>query len=406
MSGQPDESGPAPLLISGKAAVIRHAYEGGELSSLLDGLVARINQNSCDAAALMDLSIVLGAANQPDKAREIQAAALAQGRIYRLAAGINQPLRLVAFVAAGDFMANTPLEFLVEGAPIDLWLVYLDAAMTRIDDVPAHDVAFMAVGESAANAPLLRRLPQLLKGWPRPILNNAPEVIAALTRDEVCRLFVDEPSILAPPSVRVKRTTLEEIAGQDRGVQDLPLASGFPFIVRPLDTHAGIGMEKVADAAELNVYLQRHSGSIFYVMPFVDYSGSDGLFRKQRIVFINGRAYPSHWATSDHWMVHYLSAEMTERPERRSEEAAWMADFDSAFAVRHAAAFEALYRRLGLNYFGIDCAELPNGQLLLFEADVAMIVHDLDPADVFPYKKPAMRRLFSAFAAMVQARAI
>ena len=105
-------------------------------------------------------------------------------------------------------------------------------------------------------------------------------------------------------------------------------------------------------------------------------------------------------------MVHYLSAQMIERPERRAEEAGWMADFDSRFAVRHAAAFEALYRRFGLDYFGIDCAELPNGQLLLFEADVAMIVHDLDSSEIFPYKKPVMRRLFAAFAAMVQAKAI
>lgn len=82
-----------------------------------------------------------------------------------------------------------------------------------------------------------------------------------------------------------------------------------------------------------------------------------------------------------------------------------MRDFDSVFALRHAAAFEALHRHFGLDYFGIDCAEMPDGRLLLFEADVAMIVHDLDPSGTFPYKKPAMRRLFDAFAAMVRARA-
>jgi hypothetical protein len=98
-------------------------------------------------------------------------------------------------------------------------------------------------------------------------------------------------------------------------------------------------------------------------------------------------------------MVHYLSAGMAEDPARRAEEAAWMASFDTDFAQRHRDAFEALHRRIGLDYFGIDCAEHPDGRLLLFEADVAMIVHDLDPEDVFPYKKPAMRRLFAAFQA-------
>ena len=74
-----------------------------------------------------------------------------------------------------------------------------------------------------------------------------------------------------------------------------------------------------------------------------------------------------------------------------------MANFDSDFAVRHARAFDALHRRLGLDYFAIDCAELADGRLLLFEADVAMIVHSMDPESVFPYKKEAMSKLFAAF---------
>jgi hypothetical protein len=40
---------------------------------------------------------------------------------------------------------------------------------------------------------------------------------------------------------------------------------------------------------------------------------------------------------------------------------------------------------------------MPDGRLLVFEADVAMIVHDMDSELVFPYKKPAMRKLFRAF---------
>ena len=60
-------------------------------------------------------------------------------------------------------------------------------------------------------------------------------------------------------------------------------------------------------------------------------------------------------------MVHYLSAGMATSPEKRAVEAKWMATFDDDFAARHAAAFEAQYRHMGLDYFGIDCAELPDG---------------------------------------------
>lgn len=80
-----------------------------------------------------------------------------------------------------------------------------------------------------------------------------------------------------------------------------------------------------------------------------------------------------------------------------------MAQFDQDFAQRHAEAFAALHRIFGLDYFGIDCAELPDGRLLIFEVDVAMIVHDMDDETVFPYKKPAMQKLFAGFLQAVTA---
>ncbi len=79
-----------------------------------------------------------------------------------------------------------------------------------------------------------------------------------------------------------------------------------------------------------------------------------------------------------------------------------MEGFDKGFARRHAAAFAALHERLGLGYFAVDCAETPDGGLLIFEADVAMIVHDLDPAELYPYKKVQMRKVFDAFEALLR----
>jgi hypothetical protein len=110
-------------------------------------------------------------------------------------------------------------------------------------------------------------------------------------------------------------------------------------------------------------------------------------------------------AVSEHWMVHYLNAHMDESEAKRAEEAAMMATFDEGFARRHAEAFAALCTAYPLDYFGVDCAETPDGRLLVFEADVAMIVHAMDSADLYPYKKPAMRRLFDAFVDCLHAAA-
>jgi len=101
-------------------------------------------------------------------------------------------------------------------------------------------------------------------------------------------------------------------------------------------------------------------------------------------------------------MVHYLNAAMLDCAENRTEEALTMRDFDRDFAERHREALGALAARIGLDYFAIDCGETRDGRLLLFEADVAMIVHDMDPPDLFPYKAPQMKKVFGAFQAMLR----
>jgi hypothetical protein len=40
---------------------------------------------------------------------------------------------------------------------------------------------------------------------------------------------------------------------------------------------------------------------------------------------------------------------------------------------------------------------------VVFEADVAMIVHAMDSAELYPYKKPAMAKLFQGFVSVLSA---
>jgi hypothetical protein len=63
--------------------------------------------------------------------------------------------------------------------------------------------------------------------------------------------------------------------------------------------------------------------------------------------------------------------------------------------------FDAIVERTGLDYLPIDCAETRDGRLLVFEVGTAMIVHSMDPPDLFPYKRPQMDKVFKAFQAML-----
>ena len=297
-------------------------------------------------------------------------------------------------------MSNSPVEFLLEEADVALDIVYVTNELDLPHTLPEHDVLFVAIAESGQNVPLLKKIQTNLQSWHRPVL-NLPERIAILSRDNNCAQLKSIPGVDMPSTVRVSRQQLEQI-----GAGQLSLAAylddgDFPVIVRPVDSHAGQGLEKLAGACDIAGYLSGMAGSEFYVSRFVDYRGTDGLFRKYRIVLIEGRPFVCHMGISEHWMIHYLNAGMAESAEKRDEEALFMEEFDTSFAVRHAAAFKEINKRIGLDYLGIDCAETSDGRLLIFEVDSCMIVHAVDSVDVFPYKQPQMRKVFNAFRQML-----
>ena len=136
--------------------------------------------------------------------------------------------------------------------------------------------------------------------------------------------------------------------------------------------------------------------AIHILARFIDYSGKDGLFRKMRVALIDGAPFVCHMGVSSNWMIHYLNAGMYEEEWKREEEASFMAGFD-VFAQRHRAALEAIWQRTKLDYLCIDCAETPDGQLLVFEIDHAMVVHAMDSEAMFPYKQVHMLKVKEAF---------
>jgi hypothetical protein len=389
----------------GLARLSRAVQDPEALQPLWEELKARALGQPTDPGALLDLGVLLLATGARDQGLEVQAAAITEQTLYVRPAERPRTLRLLAFMRHGDFMANTPLDFLLEGSGVELVQCYIDAPPSP-GDVPDHDLAFLAIGEGAEVAPLLASLEGAFDAWPRPVLNGRPALISALTRDGVCERLASCDGLLSPAVRRATRQDLARVAAGAAPSSVLGAGCDFPFIVRPCGTHAGIGMEKIGSAAELEAYLPTQAEDAFYVTDFVDYAGRDGLFRKYRVVFIGGRPFLSHMAVSPRWMVHYLNAEMAENAANRAEEAQAMATFDSGFAARHAEAFRRLCEIYPFDYFGIDCAETQDGRLLLFEADVALIVHAMDPEELYPYKKPAMAKLFAAFVAMLEARAL
>jgi glutathione synthase/RimK-type ligase-like ATP-grasp enzyme len=389
----------APL--TGAATLMRCAFYHDDLRPIGEMLLARAQAHPDDANAWLDASFVLQLLGQRDAGLDIQRHALTIRTLYALPAPARTPtLNLLVLMGPGDFMANTPIEFLLQATDIAAQVQYVSPELPFPEQVPDHDVLFVAIAQSDANVALLADVAQMLASWPRPVVNR-PEQIAHLSRDGAHAKLDGTTGIVMPRTVRVARATAEQLAQGALDVQALLPGEAFPLIVRPLDSHAGTDLQKVDDAAALRAYLAAQPSREFYLAPFVDYSGPDGQFRKYRIVLIDGKPFICHLAISSHWMVHYLNAGMDDSAAKRAEEAAGMASFDDGFARRHAAALAEIDARIGLPYLGIDCAETPNGRLLIFEVDNAMVVHAMDDPGKYPYKGPAMDKVFRAFEAML-----
>jgi hypothetical protein len=395
-----DAHPPAPI---GLAKLAKMAFDGESLHPLWESLVERAIKVPPDTAALIDLSTIANILGRRNDRMVLQAQALGLQRLYRQppAPAATGAIRLLAFMAPGDFLANTPVEFMLEGSNVTLDMVYVVPGLPLPQPIPAHDVALVAVTELEQNRAALNEIAALVPSWPRPVL-NAPDRIVRLTRDGAWALLKSVPGIFFPMNVRIDRDSLARIAAGEALLADVLDAGAFPIIARPVDSHAGEGLARLDGHADIDAYLRDQPAPEFFIAPFVDYRGPDGLFRKYRIALIAGRPYACHMAISSHWMIHYLNAGMTESAQKRAEEARFMADFDRDFAVRHQPALAAVAERIGLDYVTMDCAETPDGKLLVFEAGNGMIVHAMDPPDLFPYKRPQMRKVFAAFEAMLR----
>ncbi len=385
----------------GVAALTRAVMQNLDLSPVFAELETAANNGPARGAALMDLSTIEQLKGNLERGLQYQSLALQQCQIYETYSDVDPTLDLLVLAAPIHMGGNTPIDFLVANSSVRQRTVFLSEEFELPDQLPEHDVCFVAApGDCDENRQHLEYINDCLADLDRPIL-NAPERIKQLERDELVKTTAGVPGLCLPETYRVPRTDL--IRHGETGTWSLAAFAnlGTPFIIRPVGSHAGRNLELLSSFDEISSYLQRCSDDAFFISSFIDYRSDDKQFRKYRVIFVNGEPFPCHMAISEQWKIWYLNADMHLSHEKRMEERDFMVNFDNGFRARHEQALMDLPKRVGLEYFGIDCAESRDGKLVVFEADNALIVHDMDPPDLFPYKRDQMHRLFAAFTEML-----
>jgi hypothetical protein len=388
----------------GMAKLAKLAFDGADLRPMWAEVSARVLNEEADAGEGLDLALIAQLLGHKELGLSIQNDVLGLHRLFRLPCASNSPrMRVLALAASTDMGSNTPIEFLLEDSGIELMVLYVTSGTELPAPLPAHDVAIVIASDSDDCRDALRKIEAAAPRWPRPLLNPA-NLIGNLDRDKLHRLLTGIEGLVIPATICSTREQLSRAARSTEGLAEIAGDLAFPVIVRPRGSHAGVGLAKIDDRSAMQRYLDTSEAQEFFVAPFVDYASEDGLFRKFRVVFIDGQPYACHMAIAGRWDIWYLNAGMSGDAAKRLEEQTFMATFDIAFASRHRTALAVMAARVGLDYFIVDCAETKDGSLLIFEADNTAVVHNMDLPSIFPYKPPQMRKIFDAFVVMLERR--
>lgn len=388
----------------GLAKLAKAAFDGKDLKPLWSELIAKLLDGRAEAGEGLDVALIAQLQGDKSAGLAIQQEIVARHQLYRLPGPGGAPrLRVLALAAATDMGSNTPIEFLLETTDIELLTLYVVPGVELASSLPEHDLAIVIASDSEDCQHTLRQIDEAAARWPRPLL-NPPRLVLNLDRDKLHRLLAGTEGLTMPATIAAGRPQLIEIADERAPLETLAADLAFPIIIRPRGSHAGVGLVKIDEPIELSLYLDEQHEEEFFIAPFVDYASADGLFRKYRVVFVDGQPYACHMAVAARWDIWYLNAGMAASQAKRLEEATFMQTFDIGFGRRHRTALAAIAERLGLDYFIIDCAETKDGTLLVFEADNTAVVHNMDDPEVYPYKAPQMRKIFAAFVAMIERR--
>lgn len=372
-------------------------FELGETKEALDHLQEAVRLDPRDADSLYWIGAIRQRFGDADAARVAYAqAAQIQPLIRRRAVKSPADFRVLALYA--PFAGNTPAEYLFKDAPYDTDTLALFAG-TEADVAALGDVGLVVnlISDADQAEAVLPLAAQLVEKLGKPVVND-PDKIQRTTRDVVARLLPGIPGCRIPQIVRIE-------AGADVSVAALTarIPFSFPVLARPAGTHGGDDFEKIESVGELASFLASQPDGDRYVIEYVDYASADGHFRKYRFIFVGEEILPYHLAIGDDWKVHHASTDMANQRWMQDEEAAFLAEPGAVFTTSHDQALQMIRQRIGLDYFGIDCGLDESGNLVVFEVNASMLVHE-DNAE-FPYKDPSVRAIKRAFDAMLQQRA-
>lgn len=228
---------------------------------------------------------------------------------------------------------------------------------------------------------------------------NHPAQCLKNTRDWLSVTFSYEADFIVPKTVRAGPRTNRKSVLNDEGLS-------FPLLMRPVGSQTGEGLVKYETLKEFtkSEFILEES----YLTEYHEFASNDGWYRKYRCWWIGGKVVPNHLFIHTDWKVHSSASRlstMAERPSLQAEERAFLSDDSSPQREQIDRMMHALAEANQLDYFGVDFSFLPNGQIVVFEANATMRSIYPEYAESFPYLSEPAKAHAHAFQALVRTKA-
>ena len=287
---------------------------------------------------------------------------------------------------------NNTLSGLVDPQKAQITTVTLGGVKPKELSLPSADIILNSSCDPDTNLKALLQAQALLQNSTIPVI-NAPQETLKTTREQTYMLLSGISGIRVPKTIRISPHQLSDIPKllEKNGMS-------YPYIFRSAGEHGGEGMALVQSVDDLGK-LERFAfdGRSFYAIEFVDFQSDDGLYRKYRMVVIDGQFYPRHLIISKSWNIHSETrAELMESDERfKDEEISYLQHPHPSLPQL----CREIHKTIPLDFIGVDCHINAKGEILIFEVNTCMRIVADKPIE---YQRPFMEDIKSAFNAMLE----
>lgn len=250
-------------------------------------------------------------------------------------------------------------------AEFDSEEIVLGGVKAGIPRFSMPDFAFNRICDPDDNMNGLEHAKQVVEQFKIPVLNH-PEKVLATRRDVLYQRFANYKGIVVPKTVRLAPKYCRDVRALiEQGEISLPC------IFRPVGGHNSRGITLIkepSDVDELECFA--FDGRDYYISEFYDCRDSDGLYRKFRVIYVDGKIYPRHLFVSDNWCVDAKTKHIEEK--YFNEEKLFLENFHSCLGEEVISRLNGFCAKIGLDFFGLDLNMRPDGTLVLFEANACM----------------------------------